>query len=318
MAELGSGNGSDYPASIDTNSSAESAVTTVRFDVPNDSATAIVAIQTELGTDPAGSKSNVKTYLQTEHGANGTHTAITATSLVVSAGSVAAPAIGWTDTGFYEPTANVIAVTLGGAQKFTWTVNSFASNNAAGPAIQNETATSTNPTLVPNRADVDTGVGWNTTDKLSLIAGGTECMNMTSTAITTTLSVATAAITADDLTVTAAAASPPDSNTLTKENIIKAWAHVTYSSGTPTLADNFNISGIVDVDVGDLTVQWDTDFANATYALGGMVLGETAFVTIESATGLTTADADVTIVDDTGTSIDPNPGAVTIIAIGDQ
>ena len=34
--------------------------------------------------------------------------------------------------------------------------------NAAGPAILNEAATTTNPTLVPNKADIDTGLGWST------------------------------------------------------------------------------------------------------------------------------------------------------------
>jgi hypothetical protein len=46
--------------------------------------------------------------------------------------------------------------------------------NAAGPALLNEAATSTNPTLVANRADPDTGIGWNAADELSVIAGGTE------------------------------------------------------------------------------------------------------------------------------------------------
>jgi hypothetical protein len=73
MAELGAGNGSDYPSAIDTDNVLESATTDVRFNVPNDSNAAIVAIETELGTDPAGSLSDVKTYLQTEHNADGTH-----------------------------------------------------------------------------------------------------------------------------------------------------------------------------------------------------------------------------------------------------
>ena len=46
--------------------------------------------------------------------------------------------------------------------------------NAAGPSLLNEAATATNPTLVPNRADPNTGVGWRAADRLSLIAGATE------------------------------------------------------------------------------------------------------------------------------------------------
>ena len=46
--------------------------------------------------------------------------------------------------------------------------------DAAGPTILDEAATATNPTLIPNKADPDTGVGWAAADQLSLIAGGTE------------------------------------------------------------------------------------------------------------------------------------------------
>lgn len=45
----------------------------VRAAVPNDLSAAVVAIETELGTDPAGTLTNVKTYLQTEHNTDGTH-----------------------------------------------------------------------------------------------------------------------------------------------------------------------------------------------------------------------------------------------------
>ncbi len=84
MSELGSGSGSSYPGSIDTDDTQEvnapnAGKTKARAEVPNDLASAIIAVQTELGTDPAGILTNVKTFLQTEHGTNGTHK----TSLVV-------------------------------------------------------------------------------------------------------------------------------------------------------------------------------------------------------------------------------------------
>jgi hypothetical protein len=82
MAELGSGNGTSYPAAIDTDNTLEvDNTTTARADVPNDMGAAIVAIETELGTDPAGSVADVKTFLQAEHETNGTHGAITPTSM---------------------------------------------------------------------------------------------------------------------------------------------------------------------------------------------------------------------------------------------
>ena len=45
---------------------------------------------------------------------------------------------------------------------------------ANGAAIMNEAATSTNPTLIPNRAHTNTGIGTAGGDALSLITGGIE------------------------------------------------------------------------------------------------------------------------------------------------
>lgn len=46
-------------------------------------------------------------------------------------------------------------------------------NNAAGPAFLNEAATSTNPTLIPNKAEDDVGWGW-TSDTLHAVLGGVD------------------------------------------------------------------------------------------------------------------------------------------------
>jgi hypothetical protein len=78
MAELGAGSGSSYPTSLDTNSVVEvdspaTGKTKVRANVPNDLAAAIIAIQTELGTDPAGTKTDVKTFSQVDHQTSGKH-----------------------------------------------------------------------------------------------------------------------------------------------------------------------------------------------------------------------------------------------------
>lgn len=81
MSELGSGSGSSYPGALDTNATLESASTAVRFAVPNDNSAAIISVQTELGINPAGILTDVKTFLQTEHNTNGTHGAITTTSV---------------------------------------------------------------------------------------------------------------------------------------------------------------------------------------------------------------------------------------------
>lgn len=62
--ELGSGGGTSYPDALDTDTvQEEDSVSVVRYKVPNDLAAAIVAIETSLGTDPAGSLTDVKTRL---------------------------------------------------------------------------------------------------------------------------------------------------------------------------------------------------------------------------------------------------------------
>jgi len=47
----------------------------------------------------------------------------------------------------------------------------LAASNAAGPAVANEAATTTNPTLIPNKAEMDTGWGW-ASDTLHAVLGG--------------------------------------------------------------------------------------------------------------------------------------------------
>jgi hypothetical protein len=51
-------------------------------------------------------------------------------------------------------------------------------SNASGPSMQNEAASSTNPTLIPVRSDPNTGIGSNGSDQLSLIAGGIEALRL--------------------------------------------------------------------------------------------------------------------------------------------
>lgn len=72
MSELGSGGGSSYPGAIDTDASLETASTVARFNVPNDIAAAVIAVQTELGIDPAGSLATLVARLAVTLNDNGT------------------------------------------------------------------------------------------------------------------------------------------------------------------------------------------------------------------------------------------------------
>lgn len=78
----------------------------------------------------------------------------------------------------------VIGGTTPAAGTFTtidFTGANLAASNAAGPALLNEASSSTNPTLVPNKADPDTGIGWVSADLGALVAGGAEAARWNAT-----------------------------------------------------------------------------------------------------------------------------------------
>ncbi len=49
---------------------------------------------------------------------------------------------------------------------------SLLATNPAGPAIVDEAATSLNPTIIVNQAELDTGFGWTSADRMSAVGGG--------------------------------------------------------------------------------------------------------------------------------------------------
>lgn len=63
MGEIGTGEGTSYPGALDTDTLLESTSTLARKDVPNDLAVAIIAVQTEMGLDPAGDYDDVVSRL---------------------------------------------------------------------------------------------------------------------------------------------------------------------------------------------------------------------------------------------------------------
>jgi len=59
----------------------------------------------------------------------------------------------------------------------------ITAGDAAGPIIVNEAATSTNPTLCPDRAEEDTGIGW-ASDTIHIVLGGADEYSFSTTALT--------------------------------------------------------------------------------------------------------------------------------------
>jgi len=78
------------------------------------------------------------------------------------------------DTGIGWAASDTLSFIMGGAQAFSMSTAGMSAQNATGPRVLNEAATATNPTLLPNKSDADTGIGWAVADTLSLIAGGVE------------------------------------------------------------------------------------------------------------------------------------------------
>ena len=76
------------------------------------------------------------------------------------------------DTGFYENSDDQLYLSIGGSTKWKIFSDTIGASLTAGPAILNETPSSTNPTLVPNRGDGDTGIGGNGGNELYLITAG--------------------------------------------------------------------------------------------------------------------------------------------------
>jgi hypothetical protein len=119
-----------------------------------------------------------------------------------------------------------------------------------------------------------------------------------------------------DLTIAGDAASPPDANTLVKDNIVKGW--VSFEGiGVVSINDSYNVSGIVDNGTGNYTVTFDRDFDNTDYcttvsveAQGGVnmypELGPHAVGSIDF----------IVLRRDNGTFV--NCATACLIAIGDQ
>ncbi len=90
------------------------------------------------------------------------------------------------DTGIYELVDDILVLDAGNAS--IWRISrgnaDFASSKARGPALVSSNTDETNPVIIPNRDDKDTGMGGfidATTDTLALIAGGVNILNVVET-----------------------------------------------------------------------------------------------------------------------------------------
>lgn len=127
------------------------------------------------------------------------------------------------------------------------------------------------------------------------------------------------AVQATDLTLTGAAASPPDANTFVKDNIVKGWINFN-GTGTISIRDSYNVSAITDNGAGYYTIDWDTNYANANYAVIAIASDDTAVSTTTMLKGTAPTSTTQTTIqvnnDTTGNARDSEN--VHVISIGDQ
>ncbi len=109
-----------------------------------------------------------------------------------------------------------------------------------------------------------------------------------------------------------------DTNTLVKGNIVKAWGHITTSGGTVTEENLFNVSSVTDNGVGDFTFVWDTDFANATYAVAALSVDNGGATDVTRIHTMAAGSTRFNVNFSTSPFSAVDPPLFTVIAIGDQ
>ena len=120
--------------------------------------------------------------------------------------------------------------------------------------------------------------------------------------------------------IPAAAPSTPVAHGLYRDNICKGWANVSVSGGTPTLNADYNVTSITDSGTGELTVTWETDFADTNYVVNATVrpaAGNDHFLaTVDDNTPLSTGSCRVSCA--TGGNVLSDPQLYCIVAYGAQ
>ncbi len=104
------------------------------------------------------------------------------------------------DTGLYESGDDVLRISIGGTLRWSFTGDILEGIPAGASFLANETASATNPTLGPRRDDTTSGIG-GATGEVSIITGGTEAINVSSSQLVTLSSKLVLEITDSDGTV---------------------------------------------------------------------------------------------------------------------
>lgn len=82
--------------------------------------------------------------------------------------------IGSAETGFSVSGTSDLRISINASHQWTFGSNIFNANFGAGPALVNETVTATNPSILPHKTDLNTGIGWAGADNPCIVSGGLE------------------------------------------------------------------------------------------------------------------------------------------------
>lgn len=88
--------------------------------------------------------------------------------------------LGTTATGFNAPASDKLYTIINGSLDWVYDPNQLAGQNSAACALLNEAASSTNPTLCPNKAALTAGIGASAAGAVSLIGASVEHMRISS------------------------------------------------------------------------------------------------------------------------------------------
>ena len=106
-------------------------------------------------------------------------------NVIFNPGSASVPSISFTtslDTGIYLSTPGRIGFSSSGSLQFSLDTGFFATNSS-GPSIVNSAASSTAPTIIPNRSSSTTGIGSSSAGTISSIVNGSEVMRVSSSGV---------------------------------------------------------------------------------------------------------------------------------------
>ena len=95
----------------------------------------------------------------------------------------------------------------------------------------------------------------------------------------------------------------------------KAWVNFS-GTGTATMRDQYNVSGVTDNGAGDFTINFTTGFSGVNYVMAGSTGGTRALVWITAATAMLATSCRINTDNLAGTGVDPD--RCMVIFYGDQ